>query len=312
MYFYPDIAAKVASKLGIRALISGSIQALGTGWAKTETEALEKNEQLLQRYQNQKNPLVQIGIAPHSIYGLSQTALLKCVDMAKRYDSLIHIHVQETKQEIKDSLKKNKKRPIEFLLEIGILNPKTLAVHLTQLNPRDIECLIKSGCHAVHCPVSNLKLASGLCPTQALIDAGINVTLGTDGAASNNTLDILKEAQYAALLAKGTSLNPEALTAKTALEMGTINSAHALGLEDRIGSIMIGKSADLIAIDFNQLNTKPCYDIFSHLIYCASSKQITDVWIEGIQKLKNRELLCLDELELLSLARQWQTRLSSK
>lgn len=221
----------------------------------------------------------------------------------------MHIHTHETADEVKQSIADHGQTPISRLNKLGLLGPNFISVHMTELNDEDIQLLVEHGVHVVHCPESNLKLASGFCPVMKLLNAGVNVALGTDGSASNNDIDMLGELRSAALLAKGTAQQADALPAQQALRMATINGAKALGLEDKIGSLEIGKQADLFAINLNSIETQPVYDVVSTLTYSANRSQITDLWVAGQQLMDNQQLTTLDEADLLATAAQWQGKI---
>jgi 5-methylthioadenosine/S-adenosylhomocysteine deaminase len=200
-------------------------------------------------------------------------------------------------------------RPLQRIDQLNLLNSSLVAVHMTELNEFEIERIAEAGVNVAHCPESNLKLASGLCPLTRLLDQGINVCLGTDGAASNNDLDMLGEMRSAALLAKGVSSDASACSARQALEMATINGAKALGLADRIGSVEVGKCADLIAVDLQHLNTQPVYDPVSQIVYAASSRQVSDVWIDGVEQLRDYEFSQLDAQRIIARATSWAQKI---
>jgi 5-methylthioadenosine/S-adenosylhomocysteine deaminase len=223
----------------------------------------------------------------------------------------VHMHVHETAHEIEQSQAQNGQRPLERLHNLGLVNPSLIAVHMTQLSADDISRYAESGAHIVHCPESNLKLASGFCPVSACLSAGINVALGTDGAASNNDLDMLGEMRTAALLGKAVSQNASAVPAMAALQMATINGAKAIGLEQEIGSLSVGKAADVIAIDLNHLETQPLYCPISQIVYAASRQQVTDLWVAGKRLLKNRQLTTINEAALREKNATWQQRLAN-
>ena len=229
--------------------------------------------------------------------------------LAEELDIPIQIHLHETEHEIAESLQKFGVRPMQRLEQLGLLTPRLVSAHMTHLTDEEIANYAQVGAHVVHCPESNLKLASGFCPLQKLLDTNVNVALGTDGAASNNDLDMFGEMRTAALLAKGVANNAVAGKAETILRMATINGARALGLDGQIGSIEKGKAADLIAVDLSQLETLPNYDPISTLVYAANRQQVTDVWIAGRHLMKNRELTTLDIRDLEKSAIAWQTRL---
>ena len=224
----------------------------------------------------------------------------------------MHIHVHETAHEVEQALSQSGKRPLERLNDLGLVNPALIAVHMTQLTEAEINLLASQGANIVHCPESNLKLASGFSPIAKCLEAGINVALGTDGAASNNDLDMFGEMRTAALLGKAVANDASAIPAMTALRMATINGAKALGIEDTCGSLTIGKEADLIAIDLSSLEMQPLYCPVSHLVYAANRQQVTDVWVSGKRLLKQRQLTTFDQEALKEKIKTWQQRISTK
>jgi len=221
------------------------------------------------------------------------------------------MHVHETWDEIEKSLEQYGKRPIQRLLDLGLLNERLIAVHMTQIEQDEIELIAKHGVSVLHCPESNLKLASGFCPINDLLLAGVNVALGTDGAASNNDLDMLGEMCTAALLAKGVVNDSSAVPAHTVLGMATINAAKALDMDDEIGSLTVGKQADVVAIDLNSIETQPVYAPISQIVYSCNRNQVTDVWVAGKQLLKERELTTLDEMVVIETTKLWQEKISN-
>ena len=225
-------------------------------------------------------------------------------------DSTMHVH--ETAHEVDEAVTQTGVRPLQRLFELGLVSPSLLAVHMTQLQRNEIDSLASSGCHVVHCPESNLKLASGFCPVSELQNHGVNVALGTDGAASNNDLDMLGEMRCAALVAKGVAADPTALPAAAALRMATINGARALGIDSKVGSLEAGKHADIVAINMDSIETTPLYDPASHLVYSCSREQVSDVWIAGKHVLKNRVLTGLDESSIRQQAHAWSGKIGSE
>jgi 5-methylthioadenosine/S-adenosylhomocysteine deaminase len=257
------------------------------------------------------HPLVRCTFAPHAPYTVSDEPLKKIRILADELDLQIHMHVHETGSEISDSLKAFDKRPLRRLDELGLLSPALMAVHMAQLDNDELPLIADNRVNVIHCPESNMKLASGFCPVQRLLDAGVNVALGTDGAASNNDLDMLGEMRTAALLAKAVHQDASSLPAMTALRMATINGAIALGLADKTGSLETGKWADITAIDLSAIETQPVYDPVSQLVYAAGREQVTDVWVAGQHLLNNRRLTQLDIKDILDRVGEWRSRLSS-
>ena len=242
---------------------------------------------------------------------MSDAPLLKIRALATEMGLPIHMHVHETADEIDQALAgPDGRRPLARLAALDLLGPDFIAVHMTQLSDEEIAECGRLGLTIAHCPESNLKLASGIAPIARLIAAGANVMVGTDGAASNNDLDMLAELRTAALLAKGSSGDPRAVPAATALKLATLNGAKALGLDAEIGSLTIGKSADFIAIDLSHASTTPVYDVVSTLAYAVGRDQVSDVFVAGRALMRNRQLLTLDEPAVLAKAAEWRERIA--
>ncbi|MDH3281347.1 MAG: TRZ/ATZ family hydrolase [Gammaproteobacteria bacterium] len=307
MYFFPDVVAQAARRAGIRASVGLILIDFPTAWADGPGEYLEKGLRLHDEVKNLE--LVTTVFAPHAPYTVSDEPLTKLRVLADELDIPVHMHVHETEHEVEESMNRYGVRPLERLSQLGLLTNRLIAVHMTQLLSAEIEAIANSGVHVVHCPESNLKLASGMCPVTELLGAQVNVALGTDGAASNNDLDMLGELRTAALLAKGVSGDPTAVPAHTALEMATINGAKALGLEHTIGSIEVGKQADLVAVDLNQLDTQPVYHALTQLVYSASRSDVTHVWVRGRKLLADRQLLTMDQSSVFSAAAAWAEKI---
>lgn len=310
MYFFPNITGEVAKVAGMRAVIGMILIDFPSSWADTASDYLARAVEVHDQFK--ATPLVHPVFAPHAPYSVSDEPLTRLRTLANELDLPVHMHVHETNDEIEQSIKQHRQRPLARLHQLGLLTPNLLAVHMTQLEADEIELFADSGAHVVHCPESNLKLASGFCPVDKLLQAGINVALGTDGAASNNDQDMLSEMRTAALLAKGISGNASALPAFQALKMATLNGAVALGLDSVTGSLAAGKSADLAAIDLHQVETQPVYDPVSQIVYAAGREQVTDVWVAGARLLKSADLTILDQDQILSRAEYWRERISEK
>ncbi len=307
MYFFPEITAAVAESVGMRAVVGLIVIDFPTAWAADSGDYIAKGLALQQQLHG--NPLITTAFAPHSPYTVSNAPLEQIARHAADLQLPIHIHLHETEDEIHHNLNHYGQRPIARLDQLGLLTPRTLAVHMTQLEAAEIERIGQRGTHVVHCPESNLKLASGFTPIVALQQQGVNIALGTDGAASNNNLDLIGEIRTAALLAKGVSRDAAALPAHQALAMATIHGAQALGMADRTGSITVGKAADLVAIDLDTLESQPLYHPISQLVYATDRSQVTDVWIQGEPLLQQRQLTRIDHADLLKRTRSWQQRL---
>ena len=307
MYFFPEVTARCVNETGIRATIGMILVDFPSAWAENSDEYLSKNIALYEELRN--DPLISTAFAPHAPYSVSDQTINKMVAIAEELERPFHMHVHETVTEIDNSLKQYKIRPLERLKKLGLLGPDFIAVHMTQLNDNEIDELAKYGCHIVHCPESNLKLASGFCPVVRLLDAGINVALGTDGVASNNDLDMLGEMRTAALLAKGVAGDASVVKASQALQMATLNGAKALGIDNETGSLKTGKSADIAAIRLDSIETQPVFDPVSQIVYAANRDQITDVWVSGRQLLKSRVLTTLNIEDIQLKISEWGNRL---
>ncbi len=307
MYFYPDETARVASDAGMRVVVGLIVLDFPSVWASSADEYITKGTEVHDQFLN--DPLVTSAFAPHAPYTVSDEPLERVRTYADELDIPIHMHVHETAEEVAESVAKSGERPLARLERLGLLSNRLMAVHLTQLEAHEIEKLAALGVNATHCPESNLKLASGFCPVAALAGAGVNVCIGTDGAASNNDLGMLAEMRSAALLAKGVSGDASAVPAHTALRMATLNGAAALGLDAEIGSLEPGKAADMVAVDLSQLETQPAHHPISQVVYSAGRHQITDVWINGHRVLKGRQLVTLDAQQIGRESRRWAERL---
>ena len=307
MYFYADTTASLCEQHGMRCALGLIVLDFPTPWAETSSQYFDKVKNLYHKFNNLD--LITPVLAPHAPYTVGDKSLTKVRNLADKFNLPVHMHIHESQYEIAQSLKEFNVRPLKRLENLGFLDLNLIAVHMVHLNQDEIKCLKQSYATVVHCPKSNLKLASGIADIKTLNDNGINLSLGTDGAASNNNLDLLAEAQYACLLAKGQSLDATAITAGMALRMATINGAKALGLENKIGSLEIGKQADIVAFNTDDINCQPCFNPFSQIIYSCNKSQISDVWIAGKQLLKDGELLTIDEQELLLSAQWWQEKI---
>ncbi len=310
MYFFPEDTAHVVRETGMRAVIGLIMIDFPTAYAQTPAEYLEKGLALHDTLRN--NALISTSFAPHAPYTVSDGPLEKIRTVNNELNQPVNIHLHETAHEVDEAMAKTGQRPLQRLNRLDLVNTNLVAVHMTQLNAEDIALLAQTGAHVVHCPESNLKLASGFCPVHALMQAGVNVALGTDGAASNNDLDMLSEMRTAALLAKAVSGDATALTAHQALRMATLNGARALGLDERIGSLKPGKAADITAIALNTLASQPVYDPVSQIVYTASRDQVTDVWVAGKRLLHHRRLTTLDETAILENAGAWHAKIASE
>ncbi len=309
MYFFPDVTARQVIQSGMRATVGMILVDFPTAWAGSVDEYLTKGLALYDSLRNE--PLVHAAFAPHAPYTVSDEPLTRMRILAEELDCPIHMHLHETADEVRQGRLSHGMRPLKRLAQLDLLGPRFIAVHMTQLDREEIEHYAQFGGSIVHCPESNLKLASGFCPVAKLLDAGINVALGTDGPASNNDLDMLGEMKTAALLGKAVAGDARAVPAATALRMATLNGAKALGLDQEIGSLEVGKSADIVALDLSDIETQPLYDPISDIVYAASRHQVSDVWVAGRRLLNKRELTTLDRDDIVSRALAWRERLNS-
>lgn len=311
MYFYPQQGAQAACESGIRNVSFTPILDFPTNFAQNADDYIEKAVAAHKHYQNQ--PRITLGLGPHAPYTVSDTPLKEVTALADQLDIPVQIHLHETAFEVAQSLEEKGKRPTQRLADLGFLTERVSCVHMTQISDDDIEILKQTGASVVHCPESNLKLASGFCPTAKLLSNGINVGLGTDGAASNNDLNIQGEMKTAAMLAKAVAEDAAALPAWQALEMATIGSAKSLGIDDQVGSLDVGKWADMQAVNLSQLGQNPLYDPISQLVYTDSSRATEYVWVEGkalLVKGQLSEASGLNEERLIANAVQWQKKIS--
>ena len=306
MYFFPDAVAECAEEAGMRAQLCGPILDFPSVWAADAEDYLRRARELCERYRD--HPRLHFAFGPHAPYTVSDRQLRTVAEQAEELGAPIHIHVHETAAEVDRALRDHGKRPLARLAELGIVGPRFQCVHATELLDGEIAMLAEAGASVIHCPESNMKLASGACRAADLLEAGVNLALGTDGAASNNDLDMFGEMRSAALLGKLTANNAAALPAPTVLEMATINGARALGVERQTGSLEPGKWADLTAVDLGRLNTVPLYDVCSHLVYAAQSSQVSHVWCAGKPLLARGRLLTIDCAAMLETAGQWRER----
>lgn len=307
MYFFPEAAARAYQCAGMRAVIGLAILDFPTPYASDADGYLHAG--LAARDALKNTPRLTFMLAPHAPYTVSDATFGKIVTYARQLDLAIQTHLQETTGERDEALRERGMTPLARLDRLGATGPGFVAIHAVHPGPGDIEILDAHQCHVVHCPTSNMKLASGIAPIGEYLARGINVALGSDGPASNNRLDIMWEMRHASLLAKVSSGDAAAVPAATALEMATLAGARALGLADEIGSLVPGKAADVIAINLGEIDEAPCYDPVSHLTYVAGRERVTDVWIGGEHILSDRCLATIDEPALAARVRLWQQKL---
>ena len=308
MYFFPDVAGQVSAAAGMRAVVGLIMIDFPSAWADEPEEYLRRGLEVHDQFRN--NSLITTAFAPHAPYSVSDAPLERIRTLADELEIPIHMHVHETRDEIKQGLSRFGTRPLERLANLGLLSPSLAAVHMTQVEGDEVERFAASGASVVHCPESNLKLASGFCPVTRLLEAGVNLALGTDGAASNTDLNMFSEMRTAALLAKGISGDASALPAATALRMATLNGAIALGIAGETGSLETGKAADITAVELGSMETQPVYHPLSQLVYATGRDKVTDVWVAGKQLLRDRNLTTMDSHEIIARTAEWQVRIS--
>ena len=304
MYFFPEATARASLKAKMRAVLGMIVIEFPSAYAGDADAYLHRG--LSTRDEFHGESLLSFCVAPHAPYTVSDASFAKVLTYAEQLGLPIHMHVHETLDEISQSLSQHGVRPIERLSRLGLLGPNLIAVHSVHLTPAEIQLFARHGCQVAHCPTSNLKLASGFAPVADMLEAGVNVALGTDGAASNNRLDLLSEMRLAALIAKGISNRADVVPADQALAMATINAAKMLGLDHDIGTLESGKCADIVAVDLSHISTTPCYDVTSHLVYAAGREHVSHVWVNGELLVDNGVLTGMDEQEIIAKASYWQ------
>ena len=307
MYMFPEAALEAALEAGMRSAHGIIVIEFPTPYASDAADYLRKGLELRDRYRDE--PLASFCLAPHAPYTVADDSLKQVATLAAELDLPVHMHVHETAGELERSLAEHGVRPLERLRRLGLLGPNLIAVHAVHLDELEIQLLARHGASVAHCPSSNLKLASGLAPVARLARAGVNLALGTDGAASNNRLDMFQEMRTAALLAKAAASDAGALPAHAALHAATLGGARALGLADRIGSIAPGKLADLTAVHLGAIELAPCYDVASHLVYAAGREHVSHVWIAGELRVAEGKLRNNADSALQARAQLWQNAL---
>jgi 5-methylthioadenosine/S-adenosylhomocysteine deaminase len=307
MYFFPEATAQAAVQAGIRAALGIIAVEFASAYASDAADYLTKGIALRDQMRDEK--LLTFCLAPHAPYTVSDATFERIAVYAAELDLPIHTHVHETQDEIRDSVKAHNQRPLQRLKNLVLLGPNFIAVHAVHLTSVEIALLAEYGCHVAHCPTSNMKLANGHAPIGALAQAGVNIGLGTDSAASNNRLDILSELRLAALLGKLGAGDAAAIPAPQALEMATINAARALGLDAKIGSLEQGKRADITAINLGALELAPCYQPLSHIAYAAGREHVSHVWVDGVLRVRDGVLTGLDCADIAARAAHWHNKI---
>jgi 5-methylthioadenosine/S-adenosylhomocysteine deaminase len=309
MYFFPEAALEAAAAAGMRAALGIIVVEFPSAYASDPADYLRKGLALRDRHLD--DALASFCLAPHAPYTVSDASFRQVATLAAELDLPVHVHLHETQEEIARSLSEHGARPIARLQRLGLLGPGLIAVHAVHLNAEEISLLALHGCSVAHCPSSNLKLASGLAPVEALRKAGVNLCLGTDSAASNNRLDMFQEMRTAALLAKAVARDAQAMPAHAALRAATLGGAQALGLGDITGSIEPGKAADLVAVAMRPPELAPCYDPVSHLVYAAGREHVSHVWVNGELRVREGNLQNGAFAGLDTRCQLWQNALES-
>ncbi|WP_299342036.1 TRZ/ATZ family hydrolase [uncultured Pseudoxanthomonas sp.] len=307
-YFFPDVQAATYKRYGFRARVGLPVIDFPTAWAASDDEYFEKAGEVHDQWRD--DALIATAFAPHAPYTVNDANFERVRMLSDQLDVPVHLHLHETAQEVEQSIEKHGQRPIARLDRLGLVNDRLIAIHMTQLTEAEIHLCAERGVSVVHCPESNLKLASGFCPACALERAGVTLAVGTDGCASNNDLDMFSETRTAALLAKAVAQDAAALDAFSALRAATLGGAKAIGFDDRIGSIEPGKQADLVCVDLSALETQPLHHVVSQLIYATGRQQVSDVWIAGRPKLRQRVLVDIDIDGVIANVRQWRERIA--
>ncbi|MCW5603932.1 MAG: TRZ/ATZ family hydrolase [Burkholderiales bacterium] len=310
MYFFPESAARAALQARMRAAIGMIAIELPSPYASDAADYLTKGLAMRDRLRDE--PLLSFCIAPHAPFTVSDATFERVAVYAGELDVPVHVHLHEAATEIAESLATHKLRPIHRLKKLGLLGPGLIAVHAVHVTEDEIALLAEHGCHVAHCPSSNLKLANGIAPVAQYAVRGVNTGLGTDGAASNNRIDLFAEMRLAALLAKGASGDPATLPAHAVLQMATLNAARALGLDNRIGSLAPGKHADITAVSLDAPELSPCYDPLSHLVYAAGREHVSHVWVNGERLVEDGRLTHIDTAELTAKANHWKEKIGAR
>ncbi|MGH6609088.1 MAG: amidohydrolase family protein, partial [Burkholderiaceae bacterium] len=310
MYFFPEATLRAARSVGMRAVAGIIAIEFPSAYAADADDYLRKGLATHDAWRG--DAMVSFTLAPHAPYTVADQALKRIAVLAEELDLPIHTHVHETEDEIAESIAQHGVRPLQRLERLGLVSERLIAVHAVHLNDHEIQLLAQRGASIAHCPASNLKLGSGFAPIAKLAAAGVNIAIGTDGAASNNRIDMLAELRLAALLAKGVTRDASVFDACAALEAATFGGARALGLDRRIGSIEAGKEADLVAFDLSSVETQPTYDVVSQIAYAAGREQVTDVWVAGEPVVHKRQVLAdiggSLEKSLMAKVAAWQNR----
>ncbi|TDH72469.1 hypothetical protein CCR75_001265 [Bremia lactucae] len=322
MYYFPDEMCEVLETTGFRGAVGLVVLDFPSPYGSGPADYFCKALPYLEKYASGCHDLITVTMAPHAPYTVSDEHLQTANVLARQHKVRVHMHLHETQRECEDSATQNrnsmschqsayKLRPLANLKRMGLLSEHLICAHMTQLTAGEIEDIAQAGVHVAHCPSSNLKLASGLAPITAMLERGVNVGIGTDSAASNNSLDMFSEMKLAAILAKAETKKCSSVPAAEALQMATLNGARALGLENDIGSIEVGKRADVIAVDCDNIEMLPMYNPINHIVYVAGREHVSDVWINGKHLLANHKLMTIDEKALKMSVRKWAFDISA-
>lgn len=304
MYLFEDVLGKTAEEAGIRAMIGSVIFNFPCASSQSPEDTLNQALEQMNMFKGSK--LATVALDPHAIYTCAGNILQKINEISKEKNAMIHIHLSETEKEVLDCKNENGKTPVEYLNELGLLSPRLIIAHAVWLSDNDLELLAKNQVKVAHCPVSNKKLASGIAPIAKMLEKGIAVGLGTDGAASNNTLDMFSDMRITALLHKVSNMNPTVLSAREVVKMATIEGARVLGMDQKTGSLEPGKLADIITINLDKPHLQPIYDPYSHLAYCVNGADVENSIINGKVVMRNREVKTLNEDKILKEAREFK------
>ncbi|MDE2155133.1 MAG: TRZ/ATZ family hydrolase [Xanthomonadaceae bacterium] len=307
-YFFPDVLGATYRKLGFRAVVGLPVIEFPTAWAKTRDEYFERAGEVHDSFLG--DPLVSTAFAPHAPYTVSDESFARIRVLSDQLDIPVHLHTHETAHEIDEEKNKSGLRPFQRLQKLGLVNDRLIAVHMTHVTDGEIAACAEAGVSVVHCPESNLKLASGFCPAEKFRRAGVNLAIGTDGCASNNDLDMFGEMRTAAQLAKAVAQDAAAFDAAYALRAATLHGARVMGLDARVGSIETGKQADLAAVRLGDLESQPLFHVVSQLVYATGRHQVSDVWIAGRRKLADRVLTGIDIDAVVARTRAWRERIA--
>ena len=308
MYYFPEVAAATTQEIGFRLQVAFPVIDVANAWSQNVDECIHKGLALHDRFRDDE--LVHVAFGPHAAYSVDEPTLRRVLMLAEEVDAGIQIHLHETAAEVRDAHRSVGKSWIHYLNELGLVTPRLQAVHVTQADSQEVEVLANGGAHVIHCPHSNLKLASGTCPTMELLAAGVNVALGTDGAASNNSLDLFLEMRTAALIAKASTQDPTAAAAPEMLHAATLGGAKALGLDRLAGSIETGKAADLIAIDLDHIALQPLYDLQAQLVHSQIGACVSHTFVDGRCLYDEGTYTTIDVKQLAAGTAAWRTRIA--